>query len=241
MSAPVIGAGNLAPAGTAQPANFKRIYVWEVPVRVYHWVNAIVLVGLCVTGYLIGAPQRIFYANESYQLYWFGSVRFIHFLCAFVYVFVTLGRLYWAFAGNQYARWENFIPHTKQHFENIKDTLLVEMLQVKKHGKTYMGHNTMAASSYFGMFLAFIFQTVTGLALYGSNSDAKITHIFNWIVPIFGGDAGVRFWHHTFLWIFVLFVIVHVYLTIYDDVVEGRGEISAMISGWKFKKNTSGH
>ena len=39
-----------------QKATLGRVYVWEIPVRFYHWVNALSLVILCVTGYLIGAP-----------------------------------------------------------------------------------------------------------------------------------------------------------------------------------------
>jgi Ni/Fe-hydrogenase 1 B-type cytochrome subunit len=36
------------------------------------------------------------------------------------------------------------------------------------------------------------------------------------------------------MWIFILFVIVHVYLVFYHDYVEGRGEVSSMFGGWKF-------
>ena len=68
------------------------MYVWELPVRAYHWINAIALTLLCVTGYLIGAPVRIAYAREAYQQYWFGWVRFIHFAAAYVYVFNFLAR-----------------------------------------------------------------------------------------------------------------------------------------------------
>jgi len=66
------------------PVEYRRVYVWELPVRVYHWINAVALVLLCVTGYLIGSPIRAFYAAEAYQQYWFGVVRFIHFTAAFV-------------------------------------------------------------------------------------------------------------------------------------------------------------
>jgi len=93
-----------------QPVEYRRVYVWELPVRVYHWINAITLVLLCVTGYLIGAPIRAFYAAEAYQQYWFGWVRFIHFLCAFVYVFNFLARLYWGFVGKQVLQLARFLP-----------------------------------------------------------------------------------------------------------------------------------
>jgi Ni/Fe-hydrogenase 1 B-type cytochrome subunit len=36
------------------------------------------------------------------------------------------------------------------------------------------------------------------------------------------------------MWVFILFIIIHVYLVFYHDYVEGRGEISSMGGGWKF-------
>ena len=32
------------------------VYVYQVPVRLWHWVNAAAIMVLIVTGYLIGAP-----------------------------------------------------------------------------------------------------------------------------------------------------------------------------------------
>src|ERR1700690_3606449 len=101
MSATGIPAGKAIAANGDHPADYRRVYVWEMPVRAYHWINAIALVLLCVTGYLIGAPIRAFYASEAYQQYWFGWVRFIHFVAAFVYVFNFLARLYSGFDGNK--------------------------------------------------------------------------------------------------------------------------------------------
>lgn len=146
-------------------------------------------------------------------------------------------RLYWAFVGNQYANWRNFLPLTRAQWLSIWELINVEVLQIKKTGRYHVGHNIMAATSYFFLLLAFVFQTATGFALYSSMSTLRLAHIFDWIVPLFGGDANVRFWHHAFLWIFVLFMIVHVYLVFYDDYVEAGGEMSAMVSGWKFKRD----
>ena len=63
--------------------------------------------------------------------------------------------------------------------------------------------------------------------------------MFNWVVPLMGGDIGVRFWHHLFLWFFVTFVIVHIYLSFYHDYIEGRGTVSSIIGGWKFDRVTT--
>src|ERR1039457_1729709 len=60
--------------------------------------------------------------------------------------------------------------------------------------------------------------------------------MFNWVVPILGGDEGVRYWHHLVLWFFVSFIIIHVYLAFYHDYIEGRGTISSIVGGWKFER-----
>ncbi len=223
-------------ANGGTPVEYQRVYVWELPVRVYHWINALALVLLCVTGFLIGHPVRIAYAQEAYQQYWFGWVRFIHFAAAYVYVFNFVYRLYWAFVGNKYATWNNFLPLTKKQWQEIADIIMVDVLQVKKHGEIATGHNALAAFSYFFTFVVFCFQTVTGFALYSSMSDSWFPRLFTWIVPLMGGELAVRFWHHLFIWFFVFFVIVHVYLSFYHDYIEGRGEVSVIVSGWKFGK-----
>ena len=235
MSAPVIGANNM-PEANRPLVEYRRVYVWELPVRFYHWINAVCLVALCVTGYLIGAPIRAFYAAEAYQQYWFGCVRFIHFVAAFIYVFNFAARIYWGFVGNKYARWNNFFPITQAQRQEIADVVKTDVLQTKLHGAISTGHNSLAAFIYFLTFLVFVFQSITGFALYSSMSTSWLPRLFVWIVPLMGGEFGVRFWHHTFMWFFVCFTVVHVYLAFYHDYIEGRGTISSIVGGWKFDR-----
>jgi Ni/Fe-hydrogenase 1 B-type cytochrome subunit len=230
---------NHLPARGSHPTDYKRVYVWEMPVRAYHWINAISLVALCITGYLIGAPIRAFYASEAYQQYWFGSVRFVHFAFAYIYTFNFLARIYWGFVGNQYARWNNFFPLTRKQRQEIADVIKADVLQVKLHGAISTGHNSLAAFIYFLTFLAFVAQAITGFALYSSMSHSFIPRMFTWIVPLLGGEMGVRYWHHLLLWFFVSFIIVHIYLSFYHDYIEGRGTISSIVGGWKFVREKS--
>lgn len=221
---------------SAQPIPYRRVYVWEFPVRLYHWVNAACVVALGVTGYLIGNPLAISYSSEAYEQYWFGWVRFIHFVTAFVFFFNFLVRIYWGFAGNDFARWTNFIPFKKAQFREMVEVLKVDVMQTKIRGLISIGHNALAGLIYFLSFLVFLFQAITGFALYSSMSDSFFPRLFAWVVPLMGGDFAVRQWHHVFMWFFVVFVIIHVYLVFYHDYVEGRGTTSSMVGGYKFER-----
>ena len=212
----------------------QRVYVWQWPVRLYHWVNFLCVVLLCATGFLIGSPLPIMRAQEASFSYWFGTTRFIHFLAAFVFFFNFVFRIYWGFVGNEYARWHNFIPVRKKQLAEVVDVLRVDILQAEVQPMDSIGHNALAGWTYFLSFLAFVFQCVTGFGLYAAMSDARLPHLCAWIVPLMGGDFAVRQWHHAMMWFFVIFSLVHVYLVFYHDYVEGRGVTSSMIGGWKF-------
>jgi Ni/Fe-hydrogenase 1 B-type cytochrome subunit len=221
---------------TKSAALYRRVYVWEFPVRAYHWVNAITVCVLIVTGYIIGQPFSFGSSIEAYQQYWFGWVRFLHFITAFIFFFNFLARIYWGFVGNQYARWQNFLPHTRAQWNEIVEVLRVDILQTRLRGQLHLGHNALAGLLYFASFLVFLFQALTGFALYSSMSDSWLPRMFAWIVPMMGGEFGVRQWHHVFMWFFVLFTVVHVYVVFYHDYIEGRGTTSSMVGGWKFER-----
>src|ERR1035441_1069158 len=146
---------------------------------------------------------------------------------------------YWGFVGNRYSHWNTFFPLMKWQRQEIVEVVKVDVLQTQVHGRIQTGHNSLAALIYFFTFLAFVAQTVTGFALYSSMSNSWLPQMFNWVVPILGGDEGVRYWHHLFLWFFVSFIIIHVYLAFYHDYIEGRGTISSIVGGWKFEREKS--
>ena len=221
-----------------QPTVLHRVYVWETPVRLYHWVNALCVLVLCATGYLIGRPIALASGAEASFSYTFVWIRFWHFAAAFVFFFNFLGRIYWGFAGNQFARWDNFLPLTRsalqRQWTEAIDVFKVDIFQSKARPMESIGHNALASWTYFMTFLAFLFQSVTGFGLYAAMSKAWLPSLFKWIVPLMGGDFAVRQWHHAAMWVFIVFTMLHVYLVSYHDYVEGRGVISSMVGGWKF-------
>jgi Ni/Fe-hydrogenase 1 B-type cytochrome subunit len=212
----------------------SEVYVWQLPVRFYHWINALCIVILALTGYLIGRPLAIVNGAEASFSYWFGTVRFIHFLTAFIFFFNFLFRLYWGFVGNKYAHWENFIPIRKSQWKEIVAVLRVDILQLKSRPIDSVGHNALASLTYFMTFIAFLLQSLTGFGMYAAMSKSAFPQLFAWIVPLLGGDLMTRQIHHVLMWFFIVFAIIHVYLVFYHDYVERRGVTSSMIGGWKF-------
>ncbi len=174
---------------------YHRVYVWEFPVRLYHWANAACILVLAATGYLIGTPVALSSSNEAYQQYLMGWVRGAHFVAAYVFFFNFLVRLWWGFVGNRYARWRSFVPVTLARWREIGEAAKIYLLEAGTRGTDKVGHNALAGFTYFLSFLASLFQVATGFALYADNSGSFIPRLFRWVVPLMGGDLAVRQWH----------------------------------------------
>ena len=172
--------------------------------------------------------------TEAYFIYWFGTVRFVHFIAAFLFFFNFIFRTYWGFAGNEFSRWTNFIPLKRRQWKEILDVIKVDVLQLTHKKIDSIGHNSLASLIYFITFLIFLLQCLTGFGMYSAMSQSAFPKLFAWFVPLLGGDMMVRQIHHVLMWTFIIFAIVHVYLVFYHDYIERRGVTSSMIGGWKF-------
>lgn len=218
----------------SKPHRLRRVFVWQLPVRVYHWINALAVVVLVATGLIIGNPPALMSGKEASNLYWFGTVRYIHFAASYIFLFNYLFRLYWGFVGNKYASWKNFIPTNRQFFKDMWLVFKTDVFMTKGTEIHSIGHNRVAGLIYFLTFIAFGFQCLTGFGLYSAMSDWWLPDLFTWVPYVVGGDFMLRQIHHWITWFFILFTVIHVYLVFYHDYVEGRGEISSMGGGWKF-------
>ena len=74
-----------AASGEVLGGTLQQVYVYEAPVRIWHWVMMISMIVLVATGYLIGSPWSG-PSREATFTYFFGNVRLIHFLAAAVFV-----------------------------------------------------------------------------------------------------------------------------------------------------------
>lgn len=218
--------------------NYKRVYVWELPVRIFHWINVLCITVLAITGFIIADPPALLSNREASETYLFGTVRFIHFAAAYIFFFNMILRVYWAFVGNRFSSWKAYLPFSKKMRKNIFHVLKVDIMlrneKIHDVRNISVGHNAVAALSYMALFLVALVQVFTGFGLYSGTSEWWLPQLFAWVVPLFGGDFMVRTIHHIATWVFIFFTLVHVYLVFYHDWLEGRGEVSSMFGGYKF-------
>jgi Ni/Fe-hydrogenase 1 B-type cytochrome subunit len=210
----------------------------NLPVRVYHWINAVAwwAVRHRLPDRRAGPPVLRGRGLPAVLV----RLGAVHPLPVRVCLRLQLsGALYWGFVGNKYSTGSLLPAQAQAQRQEIVDVIKADVLETKLHGPISTGHNALAGLIYFFTFLAFVFQTITGFALYSSMSNSWLPRMFTWIVPLMGGEFGVRFWHHTFLWFFVTFIIIHIYLAFYHDYIEGRGTVSSIIGGWKFEREKS--
>ena len=156
----------------------RRIYVWELPVRMYHWLNVLVLLTLITTGFYMANPLALMSQTEATNVFTMGWIRFIHFTAAYIFFFNFLFRIYWGFVGNKYADWKQFIPTSKRFFNEMWTVIKIDVLLMKgpkgKREHLSIGHNALAGLSYFIVFLMFLVQCLTGFGLYAAMSLSLI-------------------------------------------------------------------
>ncbi len=217
-------------------------YVWEAPVRIWHWVMALAMVVLWVTGYFIGSPLPSV-PGEASDNYLMGYIRFAHFSAAYIFAVMLLMRAYWAIVGNPFAR-EMFLvplyvfrPSWWRSFFRV----LGHYLFIRRENDWHYGHNQLAMAAMFGMYLlGSVFMVVTGFALYGEGAGMgswQYTLFTSWVMPLLGQSQAVHTWHHLGMWYLVVFTIVHLYFVIREDITSGLTVVSTMISGWRDIKN----
>lgn len=220
---------------------FRSVFVYEWPVRLWHWINALCIVVLAATGWYLGNPVLGPTSGEAVDNFFIGYLRFAHFAAAYIFTVGFLGRIYWAFAGNQYAR-HLVIPEEFTNPESWKGALKVLRYYffLEKDYGIHVGSNPLNQLATFVLFtLPTIFLILTGFALYaeGAGQGSWQYALFGWVLTLFGNSQDVHTWHRVAMWAMVCYVIVHVYLVVRADIMSRESSISTMIGGYRMFKD----
>lgn len=111
----------------------KRILVWDLPTRLFHWLLVVAVVGLVVSGKVGGN-----------LIDWHGKIGLL-------VLGLVVFRLVWGVVGSTYARFCQFFPTP------------AKIATYLKGGWQAPGHNPLGAFSVFALLGVLIFQLLTGL------------------------------------------------------------------------------
>lgn len=222
------------PPLTGDPNRLARVYVWQLPVRLHHWVMVITLIALSITGAYMHRP---FLTSVSSTAWTMGLMRSIHLCSAFLLTCSFIMRLGWCFTGNRWASWRQFIPTSANRRRGV-----IEMMRfygfMRREPPETVGHNGLAGVAYCIIWGATITEILTGFALLdnfltASASPFGMHFLFGWL-PRLIDIQWLRGIHFFMMFVFWFFFIHHIYSALVVAAEEKNGEIESIFSGYKF-------
>lgn len=132
-------ANEIKQASQQQNQVLERRLIWDLPLRVGHW-----LLVVCFAGAWLTSESEYF--AQLHLIFGYSVLAFLVF------------RLFWGFAGSRYARWSSFIFSREELWNYMKSPF-------KAASKTYFGHNPLGSVGIFLMLISLFFMVGTGLSL----------------------------------------------------------------------------
>jgi len=208
-------------------------FVYSSTNRILHWLRAIVITGLTITGFYIASPF-LSPAGSSDKLL-FAEWAFWHYLFGFVLISAGLLRIYLFFFGKDSSgelRSLKDVFSIKSWITQLKSYFFVGELQKKGL------YGPLQFMTYFMITVLVIVASVTGLILYvhvyhqgiGGFLYEPMRTLEYWM----GGLATVRLIHHITMWGYLIFIPIHVYLVIWSAIRFKHGALDVMFTGYDY-------
>ncbi len=228
-------------------------HVWDRSVRIFHWVNAVCVMGLMVLG------LAILY-NSSFEVSSDGKIllKTLHVYFGYVFVFNLLWRISWFFFGNQYSSWREALPFGGRYRASLKSYIKGSK---QDNPPQHLGHNPVGKMMVALLFILLIEQAMSGLILAGTDLYFPPfgSEVAEWVaVPSEEGSTAVELKpgskenvdpdaykemravrkpiatvHKYVFYILLTAIFLHILGVVRAEVKERSGLISAMFTGKK--------
>ncbi|MBT9384209.1 Ni/Fe-hydrogenase, b-type cytochrome subunit [Pseudooceanicola sp. CBS1P-1] len=222
------------------PRPGASVFVYEWPVRLWHWANALFILVLIVSGWFIARPLPTMQIGEATHQFVMGYIRFAHFAAGQLLTVGFLGRIYWAFVGNHHARQAFYLPlWQKSWWRDVLHEARWYAFLESRPG-IHVGHNPLAQIAMFlFMVVGMTFMIVTGFALYaeGAQRGSLPDQLFGWLHDALGNSQLMHSLHHLGMYFVVIFMTAHIYLAIREDIMSRQTMVSTMINGYRSFKD----
>jgi Ni/Fe-hydrogenase b-type cytochrome subunit len=199
-----------------------RVYVHPIPVRLWHWTNALGFVALIVTGLQIRYNVLLGMSFKT-VVDWHNAIGFVLIANYFVWL------LFYLFSDKITVYHPEFSPTA--HFRNVMRQLGYYGYGIFKghpnphHVSAYRKFNALQSMTYQIVMMVLVpVQFYTGLVLWDLQRFAGT-------VELLGGARVVDTIHVVLCIAFVVFILVHVYLTTLGRTASEH--LKAMITGYE--------
>jgi Ni/Fe-hydrogenase 1 B-type cytochrome subunit len=208
-------------------------FVYGSTNRLLHWIRAIVITGLTITGFYIANPFHSHGAVNHALIY--GEWVSWHIVLGFILVTAGLLRIYLFFFG----------PDSDCELRSLKDEFCLQSWIIQLKSYFFIGEllkkGTYGPLQFFSYAMIMVFTlmaSITGLILY--------VHIYHLGIGGFlydsmrlmeyqmGGLANVRLVHHITMWGFLIFIPIHVYMVIWSAIRFKHGGVDIMFTGYDY-------
>ncbi len=190
---------------TPRPSSAPLLRVWDLPTRLYHWLQAVLVASALATGFL--APE-----------WWMGVHAWLGYGVAGLVVF----RLIWGVFGSEYSRFTSFIFPPRRTWDHVRKL-------IKGRPAHAIGHNPLGAVMVFAMIATIAGIGISGFfALGGAENQGPLAGFVEFTL---GDDAKKA---HLILTIALMVMIALHVLGVFAESRLGRESlIHAMITGRK--------
>lgn len=228
----------------------RRYKAWDLPVRIFHWVNFSAVTGLILFGLLMLFKKELGITSMEAKI----SLKTIHVLIGYVFVLNLAFRIVWGFIGNRYARWTAILPG-RGYFQSLRD---YRASFSAGKPQQFIGHNPPGRLAVCALLLLMLVMAITGLvragtdiyyppfgalvaeyiAAPGTDPASLIPYDPAGTEPsraerlkAFKEPFGTIHLYTAYILMFL--IVVHTFAVVFTEVREGGSIISAMFSGNK--------
>jgi cytochrome b len=179
--------------------------VWDVPVRLVHWLLVCAVVGCYVTDKL----------GPSYFRW--------HVICGCSVLILVVFRILWGFVGTRHARFVSFLRGPRAIWSYLRGR------SSNLTNATSVGHNPLGGISVLVLLLLLLTQAATGLF---SNDDIDNSGpLYGWVSSQLSDRlTGL---HHLAFTLLEIMIGLHLAAVLFYTVVKRSGLIGPMVSGRK--------
>jgi Ni/Fe-hydrogenase 1 B-type cytochrome subunit len=134
---------------------------WDLPVRLFHWVNFTAVIGLILFGLLMLYKKELGITSMEAKI----SLKTIHVLIGYVFVLNLAFRILWGFIGNRYVRWRSILPG-RGFVRSLRD---YRASISSGNPQQFIGHSPPGRLAVCALLLLMVVMAITGLIRAGTD------------------------------------------------------------------------